>query len=180
MTIFIRKATLDDAAGIARVHVDSWRTTYKSQIADEFLAGLSYERREQGWIDNLSNPQSNSLLYVAETEPGQIIGFVSAGPRRAGDLDYPDYKGELYAIYLLAESQGQGTGRRLMQAAVRELCERGIVSMLLWVLKENEPSRRFYEVVGGSYLGEKPITIGNQNLIEVAYGWQDLPSLFPG
>lgn len=33
----VRIATLNDAAGIAKVHVDSWRTTYKGIIQEEFL-----------------------------------------------------------------------------------------------------------------------------------------------
>lgn len=38
----IRKAVLADSKGIAKVHVDSWRTTYKNIIPDEFLKKLSY------------------------------------------------------------------------------------------------------------------------------------------
>ena len=33
---------LDDAAGIARVHVDTWRTAYRGLIPDDVLAGFSY------------------------------------------------------------------------------------------------------------------------------------------
>ncbi|UZM97600.1 hypothetical protein OL548_21075 [Lysinibacillus sp. MHQ-1] len=33
----IRKAIVEDATGIGTVHVDSWRTTYKDIIPDEFL-----------------------------------------------------------------------------------------------------------------------------------------------
>ncbi|EPZ52573.1 hypothetical protein [Alicyclobacillus acidoterrestris] len=40
----IRKAVPDDAAGVAKVHVDSWRTTYREIVNDEFLASLSYEK----------------------------------------------------------------------------------------------------------------------------------------
>jgi hypothetical protein len=45
---------------------------------------------------------------------------------------------------------------------------------LLWVLKDNLPARKFYEALGGIYLREKPIKIGSQRLIEVAYGWKNL------
>lgn len=33
--MIIRKAKLDDATGIAKVHVDSWRTTYKGIIPEK-------------------------------------------------------------------------------------------------------------------------------------------------
>lgn len=41
----IRNATEQDAPGIARVHVDSWRATYKEILPSEFLASISYEKR---------------------------------------------------------------------------------------------------------------------------------------
>ncbi len=48
--------------------------------------------------------------------------------------------------------------------------------MLVWVLAEN-PSRRFYEVLGGKQLCEQEITIGGVTLVEVAYGWKNLHRL---
>lgn len=167
----IRIAVPADAPAIARVHVDSWRTTYRELINDEFLANLSYECRAQSWAKTLIDSNADSLLYIAADEAGKIIGFASAGPEHTGETDY---QSELYAIYLLQQAQGQGIGRKLIQTAAGELLERRFLSMLVWVLKDNRPSRRFYEAVGGEYLYEKPIGIGGQNLIEVAYGWKDL------
>jgi hypothetical protein len=43
------RACPDDAEAIARVHVDSWRTTYQGILPDEVLAGLSVERRRAFW-----------------------------------------------------------------------------------------------------------------------------------
>lgn len=33
----IRKANLNDALGVAKVQVDSWKTTYKNIVPDEYL-----------------------------------------------------------------------------------------------------------------------------------------------
>ncbi len=177
MIATIRPATLEDAQGIGKVQVDSWRSSYKGLIADAFLATLSPERRAQVWSQNLTSPHNGSFLDVAETSPGEIVGFVSAGPEREGD---PIYKGELYAIYLYQQVQRQGLGRKLMDSVMRGLLERGFSSMLLWVLKDNLPARKFYEAVGGKSLREKPVEIGSQTLIEVAYGWKNLlPFLLP-
>lgn len=179
MAVTIRKAVPEDAAGISRVHVDSWRTTYKGIVADDFLQALSTEervqRREQMWRGMLSDPGQFSV-FVAE-EAGQIVGFVNCMAEREND---PRYTGEVSAIYLLKQAQGRGTGRKLMQTAARELMQRGHSSMLLWVLKDNTPARGFYEALGGVYLREKPIQIGDETLIEVAYGWDDLNLLAHG
>lgn len=37
----IRKAAVEDAAAIAKVHVDSWRTTYKGIMPSDYLNSLS-------------------------------------------------------------------------------------------------------------------------------------------
>ena len=48
---------------------------------------------------------------------------------------------------------------------------------MVWVLKDN-PARGFYERLDSEYLYEKPIEIGNETLMEVAYGWRSLDT-FP-
>lgn len=45
MIATIRPARLEDALGIGKVQVDSWHSSYKSLIANSFLATLTYERR---------------------------------------------------------------------------------------------------------------------------------------
>ena len=42
----IRKASFSDAKEIANIHVNSWKTTYKGIIPDEFSHNLSYEKRK--------------------------------------------------------------------------------------------------------------------------------------
>jgi GNAT superfamily N-acetyltransferase len=167
--IRVRQAQAGDAPAIARVHVDSWRTAYAGIVAGEFLASLFYESREQMWSQMLSSPTNQSFVHVAETADGQIVGLVCAGPVREGD---DTFKGEIYALYLLQSYQRQGIGRLLFRASARELERRGMTSLLVWVLAAN-PARRFYEAMGGQYVGEKEIEIGEQRLVEVGYGWQD-------
>jgi hypothetical protein len=95
--MLIREAEITDAAAIARVHVDSWRTTYVGIVPTDHLAGLSYEQREQEWHRTLSIPTGLEFVYVAEDTAGNVIGFAWGGPERSG---HPVYKGELFAIYL--------------------------------------------------------------------------------
>src|SRR5215471_14604966 len=108
--MLIREASPTDAAAIALVHVDSWRTTYAGIVSADYLANLSYARREQFWCDILSTPTPSGCVYVAAQETGGIVGFASGGPERSGNALY---RGELCAIYLFASYQRQGLGRRL-------------------------------------------------------------------
>jgi GNAT superfamily N-acetyltransferase len=165
----IRAAELTDVAAIAKVHVDSWRTTYTGIVPDDFLANSFYERRERLWRNTLSEYASTNFVYVAEDDGGNIIGFVSGGKERNGDTVYT---GELYTIYLLDQYQRQGVGRQLTVRLVKRLIQEGMTSLLVWVLAVN-PSRKFYEVLGGQQVYQKSITSGDVQLIEVGYGWRN-------
>ena len=169
MKTSIRSALPADADRIAHAHVASWRTTYQGIVSNEILANLSAEERARNWQRQLAAPQPGCFVYVAEQD-GNIVGFSSSGPERSGD---PTYKGEIYALYLVKECQRQGIGRMLVEASVISLLANGLESMLIWVLRDN-PSRRFYEAVGGKFLREQEIEIRGQRLMEAAYGWDNL------
>ena len=167
----IRPATVDDAAAVAHVHVESWRSTYRGLMPDAVLDSLSVEQRAEFWRGVLERSKKQ-FVFVAEDE-GRIVGFVNGGPEQEAD---PHYTAELYAFYLLEDYQGRGYGKALFDVTVKTFVERGHTAMLLWVLS-SKPSRGFHEAQGGRYLKTKPLELGGGTLIEVAYGWEDLPSL---
>ena len=173
MIFRVRSATPADANAIARVQVDTWRTTYGGIVPDAHLATLSYRHRESVWRRIISQKRSDDSQFVAETDAGEVVGFASGGRELAGDREYD---GELYAIYILAPHQRLGVGRRLVAAVVERLIDASFNSMLIWVLQDN-PACRFYAALGGSPVRNRIITIGGADLAEVAYGWQDLALL---
>lgn len=171
--MLIRQACELDAEGIARVHVDAWRSTYRGIVPDDVLDGLSYEKRQARWNEMLRTAeQSRHHIWVA-ADLGRIVGFADGGREREGD---PQYTGELYAIYILPEYQRKGTGRGLLGQIAARLVEEGHEAALVWVLADN-PYRRFYERMGAVPVRTKEITIGGTPLTEVAYGWPDLRQL---
>ena len=167
----IRRAIPSDAPGIARVHVASWRSTYVGIVPDEYLASLDCTERERVWGRLITD--DSQFTYVAEHRRDGIVGFVSGGPVRMDDVTYT---GELYAIYLLEQYQRQGIGHRLVAELCAWLLSEGLASMYTWVLEEN-PSRRFYESLGGFEFRRQTITIGGRDVVEVAYGWDDISPL---
>jgi ribosomal protein S18 acetylase RimI-like enzyme len=168
MISLVRQAEPDDAAAIAKVHVATWRTAYRGLLSDDYLASLNESGYAERWRRTLIAAQDR--VYVAENRDG-VVGFASGGKERAGE---GGYSGELYAIYVLREAQGHGHGRQLVQAVVAGLRELGLPNMIVWVLRDNVPARRFYERLGGTYVREQPITIGSSLLQEVSYGWPSL------
>jgi ribosomal protein S18 acetylase RimI-like enzyme len=170
MNLTIRKAKIEDAGAIARVQVESWKTTYAGIVSDLFLNSLNEEERTQRWQEQIL--ADNIFILVAEDETG-IFGFVAGGAVRE-KLD--EYDTELYAIYLLRERQRQGVGRILGLALASALQTRGFTSMVVWVLEQN-PSVSFYERLGAVRVACKIINIGGADLQELALGWPSLDRL---
>ncbi|WP_409292868.1 GNAT family N-acetyltransferase [Peribacillus sp. SCS-37] len=169
--IKIRKADLTDTKGIAKVHVECWKTTYVNIVPDEYLNNLTYESREGIWINNIPN----SGVYVAENDEGEIVGFSSGGKERSGK--YNGFNGQLYAIYILKEYQGQGIGKALVKPIIDEIKGMGLNSMLVLVLKDNI-SRLFYEALGGKKIDTVEVQIAGKKLSEIVYGWEDIKNIF--
>ena len=71
--------------------------------------------------------------------------------------------------------QNQGVGRRMLIALFRRLAASGLDAAIVWVLRDN-PSRFFYERLGGRLVSHKPIPIGDGRVEALAYGWPDLPA----
>lgn len=170
--MIIRHMRFEDITGIARVHAQTWQTTYRGMIPDDYLDSIQVEEWQKRWIPNLSTPAPNTFGYVAENEEnGEIAGFVHGGPTRNPELPY---RGELYAIYILKNYQQHGLGRRLTRSLVRDLLNVGMSDMFLWVFEANHASRHFYEALGGHYVKTNTFEINGVPINECAYGWSDL------
>ena len=102
------------------------------------------------------------------------MGFSDGGKERS----HPESGlGELYAIYLLKEFQGQGIGQKLFRAGVESLLKSGMNRMVVWVL-EKSPYRKFYESLDGQMEpGQKFIDIAGTKLTLVSYRWNDLKNI---
>ena len=164
----VRRADIEDAAAIAAVHVDSWRTTYRGLLPDDFLDSLDEDHYRERWLRSLRDDAAR--IYVAE-EDRRVVAFASGGRERAGE---GGYSGELYAIYVLERAQRHGHGKGLVRAVTGGLRELGLRDMIVWVLRDNSRARAFYEHLGGVYVRTQPITIGSALLDEVSYGWRSL------
>jgi ribosomal protein S18 acetylase RimI-like enzyme len=176
-----REANVLDASGIIKVKVDTWRTAYKGIIAEDYLQSLSYEDKEKNWRQRLKNPTYGAKIFIAETNQNKIVGFVFATLEKYNPivalLQAERFKGELCAIYVLDEFQHKKIGTELVKLVVKYFKLNNIDSMITWVLKKN-PSRRFYEKLGGTILGEQSIEIGGIRYTEIAYGWKNMKNTF--
>jgi GNAT superfamily N-acetyltransferase len=171
--VTLRRAVPDDAQAISRVQIATWRSAYQGIVPQTYLDSMdapeTLARRIANWEMAADNP--NVFFYVAEDTDGRVIGFASGGKCRNQQPEFAAYDGELYAIYLLAQYHGQGIGRKLVNITVQDLRQAGYQTMLIWVLRDNLPSRAFYERIGGQYVTELMFELAGTQLAEVGYGY---------
>lgn len=174
MAVIIREARLEDAAGMANVYVQGWRTTYPGIVPDDYLASMSIAAHMKRWQDIFNSAEG--YIFVAEDESGNIAGFIWGS--EAHDQSDPVYSGEIHVIYVLRSYQGSDIGRRLVQAFVKKLLEEGIKSMIVWVLADN-PSRRFYEKLGAKFIRIAPYQVPGTDIFldDAGYGWRDIHTI---
>lgn len=161
-----------DAEAMARVHVTSWRETYRGLLPDGFLARMSEPGFARRFARELADPR-NGVTLVAADRHG-LVGYSQGGPSRRG----VEGEAEIATLYLLKGAQGQGLGGELMSEMARALAARGARSLMISVLRDNVRARRFYEHMGGA--AETPRQErgpGGALLYEVAYRWPDIARL---
>jgi len=166
----IRRATVEDAAEIANVHLNSWREAYRGLLPQEYLdqLPLTFKGRMISWKQNATDEAR--ALFVAEAKNG-IVGF--AGFCRARDSSMNEY-GEVGAIYLLEKFKGRGVGAALLKMGMQQLMEWNFAKAYCWVLQGN-PTIKFYEKSGAIFNGmEKDDEIGGLNVKDLAYEWGSL------
>ena len=117
--ILIRRATARDAPAIARVRVDSWRTTYRGMIPDAYLDGMQVEASTALWDRVLTAGPNTTCVFVAE-HGTDIVGFGAGNrlqPAEARLRCRADCR--LPAARIPARGPRSGAGRRRCQSTAR-------------------------------------------------------------
>lgn len=145
MNYIIRKASIEDAEGKGYVHYQSWIETYTGLFPKKVMEKLSLER-------SVTIAREHPEKTFVAIKQDQIVGFASYLESRDEDLQN---SGEIMAIYVLKEFQGQGIGTALLEACYKELMMFSSIS--LWVLKSNNHAIDFYQSKGFQMDGKEKI-----------------------
>lgn len=170
--VLVRRATVEDAAEIANVHLNSWREAYRGLLPQEYLdqLPLTFKNRMNFW--KRANADKTKALFVAEAKEG-IIGFAGfSHPREASLRQH----GELGTIYLFEKFKNKGVGTALLKIGMQQLIQWNYARAYCWVLEGN-PTIQFYEKSGAVQNGmQKQDEIGGQKVTELVYEWPSLES----
>ena len=136
----LRRMCPDDALGVARVHVATWRAAYSGLVPRTYLDALDVIDQARTWGERIAGWPAGMHGWVVENPDGEIVAIASGGPDRRRD---GAGAGELYCLYVRPSAQGQGIGRKLCERITRALIDDGIRRVRVWVLTENHAGRRF-------------------------------------
>ena len=163
-----RIARETDFQDIAQVYIETWRDSYAGTLPDRVLIDMKKEKLVVSFSQTLQH--HSEVLVVAEDTKEGIVGMGSAGRNRDRRSKY---LGEVYTLYVHPSHQNKGIGKMLLSHLFCELTKFNINSSMIWVLAGN-PSRFFYEVMGGKMTGVRDETLWGTALKEICYGWINL------
>ncbi|WP_374575039.1 GNAT family N-acetyltransferase [Phenylobacterium sp.] len=172
MTFVVFPAGPMDDEDLARVHVTTWRETYRGLLPDAFLKSMSetvHARRFRRTLIRRDSPE----VVLAAADPGGLIGYAQAMPSRHARPG----EAEIATLYVLRARQRMGVGEALLRAGARAMAARGATSLVISVLRDNLPARNFYEHLGGRADAPRPEPGPGGVLYEVAYRWPDITAL---
>jgi ribosomal protein S18 acetylase RimI-like enzyme len=158
----IRSATRNDWRELAAVHTESYRSTYRGIMPDDYLDDFTVDRLEKCYQQDLNaGTKQIGLLFVDR----KAAGFIAFG--KCSDVDLDARYGEIREIYFLQAYQAKGLGTKLIEWASGKLKELGYSHVSVWVLEDNAKARMFYERLGFTFDGTEKVISRGKPLIQV-------------
>ena len=179
--VVIRAGSVADAAQVAAVQREGWLAAYDGIIATDIINRVTVPdggaRVRQSFR---TRPWQRMLVAIADGgNPVGIIGYASYGPETdvlSAPWPHPlssDGKdgrvAELYALYVHPAWWSTGTGRALMERVLARSSAARYASITLWVLRDNQRARRFYEKAGFAADGATNVLTGLGGVPELRY-----------
>ncbi len=162
--IMIRNIEEKDIPSVVDIQIDGWKSAYKGIIDDNILKSMNRNER----IAKRKNDYKENGFIVAELN-NQVVGFCRYIDSNKFTQDIPNIDCELLALYVKPKLKYNGIGTRLFQFVINDFKSKNKNKMILWCLKDNEPSKKFYTKMGGKISNERTIEIGEKEYLEVGF-----------
>jgi ribosomal protein S18 acetylase RimI-like enzyme len=167
----IRKGNENDAKVISEIRINGWKNAYRGIVEDDFLDNMDYDKYEKKMYDRLLHNDENyyaNIIVYEDDKTNEVLGFSTFGEVDSLE-DKSKYDCELYALYVKPENKGQGIGKQLLDYVRNYFKNNNKKNMILFCLKDNLPSRKFYVKNGGIETEEIDKQIGSKKLKEIGY-----------
>lgn len=134
----VRPARIGDIPGMRDVAERSWRETYRGILGPEEIEELL-----DSWYSETALRSSvraeDSTLLVAE-RAGECAAYGEWGDGGRGP--------EIFRLYVAPDRWREGIGSRLLDALEKDMRHRGVETVRLYVHRENDVGRSFWEAQG--------------------------------
>ncbi len=162
--IIIRNIEEKDIPNVVDIQIDGWKSAYKGIVDDNILKSMNRNER----IAKRKNDYKENGFIVAELN-NQVVGFCRYIDSNKFTQDIPNIDCELLALYVKPKLKYNGIGTRLFQFVINDFKSKNKNKMILWCLKDNESSKKFYIKMGGKIIKERAIEIGEKEYLEVGF-----------
>ena len=142
----IRPATLADVSALGRLGALLVRTHYEFDRR-RFIEPSPQTEQRYGAFLATQLDKANIVVLVAEQD-GQVVGYTYAGLEGFDYMALRGPAGALYDIVVEPSQRGRGIGRRLLDATLNALKERGAPRVVLSTAEQNEPAQRLFGSAG--------------------------------
>ncbi len=152
MGMTIRTWQKSDLASVRRITWESWISTYLSFIPESDLRSyFDSHYTETSLIRMFDDPSVHGFMAAMD---GQAAGYAR--------LFFNRDESRLYvsSLYFLPEFEGQGMGRRLLEAAEEYAAAKGLDELWIGVMVKNRRALDVYRKVGFQFVREEPFTMG--------------------
>lgn len=148
--VSVRPARPGDAAEIARIQIDTWRTAYTAVLPAPVLARLSATDAEPVWQAAVALPPTVRHHVLVALEQEWLVGFTAVAPAEDLEDTVPDRDHTISIGPLLVEPRWgrRGHGSRLLAAAVDHARADGMTRAVTWVPSGDTASLSFYRGAG--------------------------------
>ena len=163
MDIIIRDIKEEDIPSVVDIQMNGWIEAYRGIIDDVVLDSMDRNKK----IEKMKTNYQDNYFKVAEYN-NEVVGFARYYDDNRFSPDYP-IDCEIVALYIKPELKYHGIGTKLVKYIINEFKKMNKKKMIIWCLKDNYPSRKFYEKIGGKIIGEKDFIRGEYKYPEVGF-----------
>lgn len=167
--IVIRRVEKKDLPAVVDIKIKGWQSAYDGIVDSEYLDNLDNERNAR--IARMEADFGVNGFIVAELD-GEVVGFCRYIADNSFSPEIEDADCELTAIYIKPDLKYHGIGTRMFEYAVDEFRKQGKAKMVLWCLKDNEPTKKFYTKMGGKIIKERNVKISEKNYKECCFMYE--------
>lgn len=162
--VIIRKIKEKDISSVVDIQIKGWKVAYKGIIDDNTLNTMNRDER----IAKIKKDYKENGVIVAESN-NEVVGFCRYVDSNKFTQDMSEIDCELLALYVKPELKYNGIGTKLFRYVIGEFKNKNKTKMILWCLKDNEPSKKFYKKMGGEITRERTVKIEKKNYYEEGF-----------